>query len=154
LALRMVLKLRTHEYRGQKVDGEEWVYGYYCFNGWTEQQKHKIIPDYASALYGFEVNLETVGEFTGFYDINGSNPSRKLWEGDVLCSRIYGPGTIVFAEIISVIIWDNHEGAWMSLSENGAKAYLSTDIEGGAVYAGNIFDHGHLVPWYRREDNG
>ena len=42
-------------FRGKRLDSGEWVEGYYCCVGWTGQERHYIIPTYASALYGIEV---------------------------------------------------------------------------------------------------
>jgi uncharacterized phage protein (TIGR01671 family) len=79
--------MREIKFRGKRIDNGEWVYGYYCFNGYTDEQKHFIIPDYASAFYGIEVIPETVGQFTGLHDKNG----KEIYEGDY-CKLINASG--------------------------------------------------------------
>jgi len=66
--------------RGKRADGGGWVYGYYCFLGYTNKQKHYIIPDHASAFYGIEVVPETVGQFTGKCDKH----KKEIYAGDQL----------------------------------------------------------------------
>lgn len=72
--------MREILFRGKSLKDNEWTEGYYCRYGWTGKEKDYIIPDYASALYGVEVDSNTIGQFTGLIDSNG----RKIFEGDVI----------------------------------------------------------------------
>lgn len=70
-------------FQGKRADNGEWVYGYYCHIGPTGKEKHYIIPSYASAFYGIEVDPSTVSRYTGLTDKHGT----RIFEGHLLYNQ-------------------------------------------------------------------
>lgn len=66
-------------FRGKHVDSGKWIYGYYV----EQYGSHKIYLPNGLDSRGFRfyhVVPATVGQFTGFYDINGV----PIYEGDIV----------------------------------------------------------------------
>lgn len=98
-------------YRGKRIDNGEWVHGCYSYLKvplW-ELISHYIIVD---GLKPYEVDPETVGQYTGFDDFN----SKKIYEGDLVKSPIqlvsYDTqpiGEICFEDGAWLVVWPKHQ---------------------------------------------
>lgn len=140
--------MREISFRGKRLDNNEWEYGYLCRYGFAGKEKYYIIPYYASDLYAFEVDSETVGQFTGLTDKNG----KKIFEGDILKIAVLtnGIGTYFFPPLdypVKVVVkWSLCAWMWETICKdkyyiNFPEAWCHYECE----VIGNIHDNPELL---------
>lgn len=90
--------------RGKCLDDGSWVYGY-CIKYLTGRcfiYEPVISSVSENDMYEYEVDPETVGQFTGLH----CKDSREIYEGDILHFTKYGN------EYTAAVKWHKEIGAW------------------------------------------
>lgn len=149
--------MREIKFRGKRTDTGAWVYGdlqhvqRICTKEQTEKSGRRTEPVLRIANY--DVDEETIGQFTGLYDQNES----EIYEGDIVdwtffYTRNYNGGAVECDTIVTgIIVW--HQGGFILKVINNdfedAGQYcisdLNTDTKSDVVIKGNIHDNPELL---------
>ena len=141
--------MREILFRG-KMDNGEWVYGSFCmdaleqFNGLCGVDGFIRLYDKAKGkMQTYEVDRETVGQYTGLIDKNG----KRIFEGDIVAQNWYDYdeprddsfGKVVFCEYdCSFSVMDVNKDGFMPLGRCGSYHW---EVE----VIGNIHDNKSLL---------
>lgn len=125
--------MREILFRG-KTDSD-WCYGNLVNSRYEDQY---YIVEYLGDELSYPVDAETVGQFTGLKDKNGT----KIFEGDII-KTYHGNGKVVYSKQYALF------GYIMLEKDNTEKEYdyRFTDvvIEDGIEVIGNIYDNPELL---------
>lgn len=144
------MKIREILFRGKRKDNKEWVYGnyvydkrynrHYIYTGEYTDSGHFQEPNY---LTRYEVIPETVGQYTGLTDKNGT----KIFEGDIVKTH---------SDLYGVVVYENSFDDefecdvcgwfWKGKDESGSAYNLSlSDMWDGHTVIGNLHDNPELM---------
>lgn len=141
--------MRTIKFRGKRLTDGNWIYGDFFRNrGLSFIASDGIAENPLATWRDYNVDPETVGQFTGLYDKNG----KEIYEGDLIKSPSGLVYTVIFGtwvhdekkEIPKIIDKYEHTGWCISLDGNTPCELLDSEVCSGVI-AGNVHDNPELL---------
>lgn len=135
--------MREILFKAKRTDNGEWVEGYYAFidgvhyiyTGKTRSGGLYVVAE------SFEVDPETLCQYTGLTDKNGN----KIWENDIigfLDASQYDNGYLEHY-CIGQVVWDEETVSFQVTERLSCESYEALDGECEVI--GNIFDNPELL---------
>ena len=126
------MAIREVIFRGKRADNGEWIEGSLLGIDWCDKPStYSIAPNTPVSVF-YSVIPETVGQYTGLTDKNGT----KIFEGDILTIENEG----VYAAIKY-----NESNAAFYVEDEDHEDYLGEAWETDVVIIGNIHDNPELL---------
>lgn len=139
--------MREILFRAKRIDNGEWVEGQYAYilNSKTENGepiKHFICN--GTNVFNYEVDPETLCQYTGFKDKNGN----RIWENDIISINTYDymePSEDFFGKVVYCEAW----ACWCIQQPDNENPIPLCECEGSyqtdRFVEGNVFDNPELL---------
>lgn len=127
------MRIENIKFRAKRTDDGAWVYGdlthvqRICTKEQTEKSGRRTEP--AVRIANYNVDEQTIGQFTGLYDESG----RGVYEGDLLSW---------YDNSLIEVIW--HDAGFCYCNTNNIMPLRYLDVEDRKVI-GNIYDNKELL---------
>lgn len=141
--------MRTIKFKAKRLDNGEWLEGYYRGN----YEGKAFISRIKRPPLSFEVDPDTVCQFTGFLDKNG----KEIYEGDVLRSDIYPfscVGNDEYDNYYGMIGWSEYEASFYIVaiknpnsSVSGISDGILDDVEREKMKNFEVIGNIHDIEW-------
>jgi hypothetical protein len=115
-----------YKFRGYDVNGKKWVYGDLVHN----KKVTKTGLEDRVMVGGYEVVPESVGLWTGLYDMNDT----KIFEGDILCDKLI---SIMDNECKRPVVYNQIFGQFMVDCGDGTFCPIASE---SVEVVGNVFE--------------
>lgn len=126
------MAIREVIFRGKRMDNGEWIYGDLIQNvdciKIREQEK-----DIKRIAKSFEIDPETVGQFTGLTDKNGT----MIWEGDIIQS--------LKSSVTGLVQWFPEHSAFMVWCKSANEVGFLYECADIIKVISNIHDNSELL---------
>lgn len=133
--------MREIKFRGKEEYSGEWVYGYYCRGGWINPVNGIETPRHIiHAEYLFDVDPDTLGQYTGLKDKNG----KEIYEGDVVVVTnlmVEGFGE----QMLTSIVYDEELACFDFKASDRQRCICTSVLDAELEVIGNIFDNPELL---------
>jgi len=129
--------MRDIKFRGKRIDNSEWVYGYYRCIEWRYGEKtHQIINGNSY----FEVDPDTVGQYTNLKDIKG----KEIYEGDIVGFEDATSTESGWWELncIGAVVWGEETASFEITNRLSAESW---EVLSECVIIGNIYENPDLL---------
>lgn len=129
---------RAIKFRGKRLGDGKWIYGDFIRNrGLSFIAADEIVDNPLASWQGYNVDANTVGQFTGLYDSN----CKEIYESDIVQGLEYAD--FLFSKdgnVNAVVRWSNKDAGFVFDADLTICVALSELISANVQVIGNVYD--------------